>query len=138
MSYISDIVCTLVRVLEHTRGLPRHQLAAHAANVEFWADEARHALEVIDGYNARFSRMRKAQSEYDREHGGHPANDPAGWPNSPTSEKPIRPSVGDAERKSLRADVLTAIDQLLDRLSREGFLQPDSRSALELRIKRGI
>ncbi len=46
----------------------RHQLAAQAANLDFWLDEVRHALSVIDGYNARFDRLRSAQARYVSEH----------------------------------------------------------------------
>jgi hypothetical protein len=135
VSYISDIVSSLVHVLKHTRGLPRHQLAGHAANIEFWIGEACHALEVIDGYNHRFYRMRTAQIEHDREHGGHAVNNPAGWETSPTSEKPMRPSVTDAELKEMRSQVLSAANDLLDRLVNERVLSPEDRRALDSRVK---
>ncbi len=135
MSYISDIVSPLVRVLDHTRGLPRHLLAAHAVNIEFWVDEVCHVLQVIDGYNHRFYRMREAQARYDQDHGGHPVNNPSGTFDSLTSEPPVRPSVSDAELKSLRAQVLVAIGELIDRLAREAIVSLEDRSALELRMK---
>jgi len=48
--------------------LNRHQLAGHVANLDFWIDQARHALEVIDGYEGRFRRLKSGQAEYVAEH----------------------------------------------------------------------
>ncbi len=41
-----------------------HQLAGHHANVEFWLSEAREALQSLDGYSARFRRLRDSQVEW--------------------------------------------------------------------------
>jgi hypothetical protein len=43
-------------------------LVGQFANIDFWLDEANHALAVIDNYNKRFTRMRDAQKEWVRAH----------------------------------------------------------------------
>jgi hypothetical protein len=40
--------------------LNRHQLAGQVANLDFWLAEARHWLDVIDGYRPRFERLKAA------------------------------------------------------------------------------
>jgi hypothetical protein len=50
VSYFDGICAPLVRTLEHSACLPVHQLAGHAANLEFWVNEAKHCLAVIEGY----------------------------------------------------------------------------------------
>ncbi len=49
--------------------LNTHQLAGHVANLDFWVSEARHALEVIDGYEPRFRRMKAGQDQHVAERG---------------------------------------------------------------------
>ena len=68
MSYMSDQAGVLARALEKLITLNRHQLAGHAANADFWADEARHVLSVIDTYYSRFRRMCDAQKQYVGQH----------------------------------------------------------------------
>jgi len=61
MAYSSDITKTLTEQITKFATLHRHQLAGHLANLDFWAAEVRHCLEVIDGYGRRFERMKAAQ-----------------------------------------------------------------------------
>lgn len=46
-----------------------HHLVSQFANLEFWLDEVRHAVDVIDGYSRRFVTMRDAQREWVEAHG---------------------------------------------------------------------
>jgi hypothetical protein len=64
MTYIDEITGALVRVLTHACDGPPHRFAGYAANAEFWIDEARHCLDVIDGYKHRFSKMRAVTREH--------------------------------------------------------------------------
>lgn len=69
MAYSSDIANLLADQLTKFTTLNRHQLAGHAANLDFWTAEVRHCLDVIDGYNRRFEQMKAAQLEYTDQHG---------------------------------------------------------------------
>ena len=48
--------------------LNRHQLAGHVANLDFWLAEARHCVDVIDGYRPRFERLKAAQAAHVAKH----------------------------------------------------------------------
>jgi hypothetical protein len=54
--------------LERFAALPHHHLAGHVANREFWLGEAEHAIAVLDGYKARFERLRDAQAAWAEAH----------------------------------------------------------------------
>lgn len=101
MSYIDDICNPLIKTLERSASLPSHQLAGHAANLDFWMDEAKHCLLVIDGYPERFERMKKAQQAQVEVAGGR--------------EMPLQRGIKDSERKELRQKVLAAANKFLDR-----------------------
>lgn len=64
MAYTTDLARLLADQLERFVPLQRHQLAGHVANLDFWVGEARHALEVIDGYGPRFELLKGAQKAY--------------------------------------------------------------------------
>ena len=44
--------------------LNRYQLAGHLSNLDFWIDEVRHRVGVIDTYVARFRRLKEAHDAY--------------------------------------------------------------------------
>src|SRR6201981_923543 len=69
MAYSIDIAKTLTDQITKFVTLNRHQLAGHVANLDFWAAEVRHCLDVIDGYNRRFEQMKAAQTKHTSEHG---------------------------------------------------------------------
>jgi hypothetical protein len=110
MPYIEDICNPLVKVLRHTAGLPAHQLAGHAANIEFWVAEAVHRLAVIDGYHRRFDALKSAQEAYQREHGVIP------------DAMPLTRSTQDQDRKELRREVVESAARLLSRCVEIGVL----------------
>jgi len=63
-AYSIDLANLLTAQLTKFTTLNRHQLAGHVANLDFWLAEARHALEVLDGYQVRFDRLKAAQTQY--------------------------------------------------------------------------
>lgn len=63
MTYTEDITLRLIKVLEKNSLLDRGQLAGHAQNLSFWADEVTHCRQVLKGYDARFSAQRRGQIE---------------------------------------------------------------------------
>jgi hypothetical protein len=68
MAYLSDISTILAGQLTKFATLKRHQLAGQVANLSFWCDELQHCLTVLDGYKARFDRMKAAQVKYAADH----------------------------------------------------------------------
>jgi len=101
VSYVESISRPLTRALEYSAALPAHQLAGHAANVDFWIGEAKHCLTIIDGYRERFDRLRAAQADYSRKHGVVAAA--------------LRRGTQDHTRQDLRRDVCESIERFLTR-----------------------
>lgn len=64
MSYVTDVANLLTDQLARFITLNRHQLVGHVANLDFWLNEVKHALAVIDDYKPRFERLQAAQQEY--------------------------------------------------------------------------
>jgi hypothetical protein len=107
--------------------LNRHQLAGHVANLDFWLDQARHVLAVIDGYEARFRRLKSAQAEYVTEHQTvtfSPVDpDIKGAPDLPRR-------VPDAARREARLAVTESAYRFLLRCYRDGLIpEPRLRAA---------
>jgi hypothetical protein len=69
MAYSSELADLVAAQLRRFATLNRHQLAGHVANLDFWLAEARHCLDVIDGYWTRFQRMKAAQAAHVARHG---------------------------------------------------------------------
>ena len=110
VSYLEQIWDPLTRTLEHTQGLPAHQLAGHAANIDFWVSEAVHCLMAIDGYYRRFKRMQEATRTFLQL---HPAD---------RVSPPARRSTKDHDLVQLRQRLLFAAERLLKRCLKEGFV----------------
>jgi hypothetical protein len=64
MSYMLEISNALAETLKKFATLNRHQLAGQVGNLDFWTDEVRHCLSVIDGYHHRFETMKAAQVKH--------------------------------------------------------------------------
>src|SRR5437867_496289 len=119
VAYVEDICAPLIKALNHSAGLPAHQLAGHAANVDFWISEAKHCLTVIDGYQERFGRLRAGQAEYEKQH------------EVVGTGSPLRRGAKDQARQELRRAVCEAIEQFLGRCHQEGLLsEKDLKAAL--------
>jgi hypothetical protein len=129
MSYTEEIVRPLIETLSKTAGLPTFQLAGHIPNLAFWMAEARHALDVIDGYPKRYTDMVAAQAQYDID-----------YPDGAQSRKhheydyqPPKLALSPAVRERLKRELLRAANRVIDRCLKEGFLNielaDDLRSA---------
>ena len=68
MSFSTDVAKLVTDQLSRFVTLNRHQLAGHVANLDFWLAQVRHALQVIDGYSARFRLLKAAQQKHVAEH----------------------------------------------------------------------
>lgn len=69
MTYTNAISSALLETLDRTVTLKAPDFAGHAANAEFWAVEAAHCIQVLEGYRERFDRMAAARERYYAEHG---------------------------------------------------------------------
>lgn len=63
-TYVEEITLAIVRTLEHASFHKGIRLAGYAANARFWAEEVRHALDCIEGYQARSDAFLEARRTY--------------------------------------------------------------------------
>lgn len=68
MSYSTDAARLLAQQLTRFSTIERHQLVGQLANLDFWLREFKHNLDLLDGYNERFERLKEAQAKYTSEH----------------------------------------------------------------------
>jgi hypothetical protein len=114
MSYVEDITEALIGTLTYVGGLPAEKLAGHAANLEFWVGEVRHASDVIDGYRERFKKLQD---------GERLAAERFGIPFRPfRSERPIRPGISDHELQELRRRLIDSVSHVLSRSYKDGIV----------------
>jgi hypothetical protein len=64
MAYTLDQATLVATQLERLATYQQHQLIGQLENLEFWLREARHAIDVIEEYPARFARLREAQDRW--------------------------------------------------------------------------
>jgi hypothetical protein len=99
--------------------LNRHQLAGHVENLDFWLAEVRHSIDVMDGYNKRFTRMKAGQDRYVEEHKTTEffKDDPSiQWKAEPPRRIP------DTELRESRRALCEAVYRFLVRCCNEGFI----------------
>src|SRR3954454_14623527 len=95
MSYIDDISEALVRVLTQASDGSPEKFAGYAANRNFWIAEAKHCLDVINGYGDRFERMKRASQA------SHPPKI-IDWTIIPISEPSMKASDLTKQRSKVR------------------------------------
>ncbi len=119
MSYSEAVARTVADQLARFVTLNRHQLAGHAANLDFWVGEARHALAVLDGYQERFRRLRSGQADYVA---ANQVTAPSPC-DADIRAKPDPPRrVPDADVREARRAVADALYHFLVRLYRDGLI----------------
>jgi hypothetical protein len=69
MTYVEEISLALIRVLEHASLHEGVRLSGYAAKASYWTTEVRHALDCIEGYHARFERLKDARSKFEEQRG---------------------------------------------------------------------
>jgi hypothetical protein len=69
MAYSIDQTNAVAMQLEKFTTAYAHHLVGHVANLDFWLEEALHALKVLDEYPSRFVRLRDAQVGWVKAHG---------------------------------------------------------------------
>lgn len=68
MAYSTEKAALLTKVLSRLSSLNVHQLVGHRDNLPFWIDEVVQATTVLDGYKARFRKIKDAQTQWVRAH----------------------------------------------------------------------
>ena len=128
MAFASDLANLVASQLTRLVTLNRHQLAGHVANLEFWLGQVRNGLEVIDGYEDRFHRMRDGQAKYAHEHNTveFDFSDPRDTEVAPATPR----KVPDNELRDARRALIDAAQRFLKRCEKEGMLsESESRRA---------
>lgn len=69
MVYSVDRANAVASQLERLASGYVHHLVGHFANAEFWLDEVRHALKVLEDYEHRFQVLHAAQTKWIEDHG---------------------------------------------------------------------
>jgi hypothetical protein len=116
MPYSLDIAEVLATQLDQLSKLSCRQLAGHIANLEFWLNEVKHCLEVLNGYRGRFEQLREAQKGYIPDHRSRVVE--------PEFHLPYR--IPDDDLKSRRHELREAFYRFLIRLPRT----PDGRAVV--------
>jgi hypothetical protein len=129
MSFSEDLSKLVADQLARFVTLNPHQLAGHAANLDFWLDQARHALGVIDGYEARFRQLKSGQEAYVAEH--RTTIHFRGDPDVKGSPPPPR-RVPDTARREARLAVTESTYRFLIRCYQDGLIpEPRLRAACD-------
>jgi hypothetical protein len=68
MSFSTDMAKLVANQLTRFVTLNRHQLAGQVANLDFWIEQVRHGLNVIDGYGKRYQLLKSARAKHVTEH----------------------------------------------------------------------
>lgn len=123
MSFSENMAKVIADQIARLVTLNRHRLAAQVANLDFWIDQARHALGVIDGYEARFRRLKAGQDEYVARHGVREFS-PCGSSISRAPDPPRR--VPHGSLREARRSVTEATYKFLVRCHNDGLI-PESR-----------
>ncbi len=128
MTYAADIAIALVRTLERAAFQDDLALAGYAANAKFWADEVRHALDVLERYESRADSFAAARHEAAAQ-----AN---------VESEPLEPSMtaGDLDRiaKRLRA-VATRFYRLCQkRMERAKVLEIEQLLGIRIAVRKNL
>lgn len=123
MSFSENVAKIVADQLSRFVTLNTHQLAGHVANLDFWVAQAQHALEIIDGYESRFRRLKAAQDEYVAEH-----RTQTFFPSDPEIHGPPDPPrrVAHAVLREARHSVTEATYRFLVRCCNDGLI-PESQ-----------
>lgn len=113
--YITELCEAYCRVIDHATESDADFVAGYVVNLDFWVAEARHVLDLIDGYPQRSRAMLTAI----RAHGGRPRDS----------------SAFDKRAKVLRDRVLTSTHHFLRRCAKLNYLDTNKLFAVEDRLQ---
>lgn len=120
MSFSTDIAALVANQLSRFVTLNRHQLAGQAANLDFWLEQVRHALSVIDGYGTRFIRMHDSQEQYVAAYGTKTFDPGAAYPTREKASPPRR--IPDHELRKARRELVETTSRFLERCRSDGLI----------------
>jgi hypothetical protein len=135
MSFTENLAKIVADQIARFVTLNRHQLAGHVANLDFWVDQVRHALEAIDGYEARFRRLKSAQDGFVSVH-----NTRTYFPDDPEIQAAPDPPrrVPHANLREARRSVSEATYRFLVRCCNEGLIPESQLRALCTGLSIGV
>ncbi len=126
MAYTTEVAGVLAETLERFATLNRHELAGHAANLDFWLGEVSHCLQLMEQYHKRFEAQKAAQMKYAAEHETtlYDLDDPdfglGDWCTDRSASAPKR--IPDSDLKESRRALRNAAYHLLLRCYKEDFI----------------
>jgi len=124
MPYVLDTASSLAEVLSHAAALSQHRVAGYAANAAFWLSEVQHCFEVLDGYHARFNRMRDATDAYVRLHPPDPQR-------SDAKDTHTTRNIKDHEIRAARRKVSDSASAFFARCAELGLLAPELATPID-------
>jgi hypothetical protein len=140
MPYTIEIADAVVRTIGKFVTLNNFQLAGHVANLEFWTEQVKSALQAIDGYPKRQRALEGAQKEYIKRHDTREVDAETlalhrEFPNDPCYVPPVvapnRNRIDSETIKAKRREVVDSFYRFICRCHREGILQSsEARRAL--------
>lgn len=118
MSYTTEVAKLIENQLARFVTFSLHQLAGQVNNLDFWLAEVRHALAVIDGYGARFTRLHDTQEQYVAIHRmlvRSPIDDEERKPDAPRR-------IADREMRDAKRSLLEVAERFLTRCYQDKLL----------------
>lgn len=64
MSFSEHLAKVVADQMNQFAAMGRSKRAGHVVNLDFWLEQSRHALEVIDGQEERYQRLKSTESAY--------------------------------------------------------------------------
>jgi hypothetical protein len=120
MSFSTDLAGLVAGQLTKFATLNRHQLAGQLANLDFWLEQARHALAVIDGYGVRFVKLHAAQEQHVTRHDTREFSPSVDYSAEHRAAPPRR--IPDRLLQKARRALTEALTGFLKRCRREGLI----------------
>ena len=122
MTYTEEFCTVLLARLERAPSLPVHLLVEYSSVIDFWLDEIRHCLNLLDEYPERIQIIRNAQRPYLQQQGRRAS--------------PFRRGLIDSRRRELRASLVKTTRSLIGRMFRDKLIPAEKirRASLLLEI----
>lgn len=108
--YIANIGLSIEKALSQVPSAQPMQVAGYWANREFWLDEFRHLLDVIENYGERLKHMMSAAQAYAERHVGPHNLDEFGTPM-----QEVRDTSSDSNRRAVASGARSSLKYLADR-----------------------
>jgi hypothetical protein len=131
MTYTEQVAESLASTLEKIVSLAEADFAGHVANIDFWLAEVGHVRRLIDEYDERFQRMRKARSEHVASIPRLMTRDGGTFGATPDPGPPLKAGMRRDAANELRRRIATATSAIVARSLSIGLISEDQ--AVQLR-----